>query len=176
MTDRPSPVLALLALAAVCGFGGSIAAQGTGASTDVLGALLVELRGLRVAMEQMASAGPRIQLALGRLQLQEQRVNNVLRRHTEVREQLASTEHAAAEVARRVEELQMALQNISDENERKGLQNMMAETKRQHGTLSVDLHRLRTEELEAAQLLAAEQARWTEINQRVEELERTLSR
>src|SRR3954465_8684292 len=31
---------------------------------DVLAALLIEVRGLRVAMEQMAAAGPRVQLAL----------------------------------------------------------------------------------------------------------------
>ena len=36
---------------------------------DVLPALLTEVRGLRAAMEQMASAGPRVQLALGRVQL-----------------------------------------------------------------------------------------------------------
>ncbi len=39
---------------------------------DTLGALLVEVRGLRSAIEQMASVGPSIQLAMGRLQLQEQ--------------------------------------------------------------------------------------------------------
>jgi hypothetical protein len=50
------------------GLGVSMAAQGT--APDVLGALLTEVRGLRQAMEQMASAGPRAQLALGRLQLQ----------------------------------------------------------------------------------------------------------
>jgi hypothetical protein len=40
-------------------------------------ALLREVDGLRVAMEQKASAGPRVQLAIKRLQLQEQRVNNM---------------------------------------------------------------------------------------------------
>ena len=39
-------------------------------------ALLTEVRGLRVAMEQMTSAGARVQLALGRLQLQESRLNS----------------------------------------------------------------------------------------------------
>ena len=38
---------------------------------DVLAQLLVEIRGLRATMEQMGSAGPRVQLALGRIQLQE---------------------------------------------------------------------------------------------------------
>src|SRR5437762_13620444 len=47
---------------------------------EVLPALLVEVRGLRAAIEQLASAGPRVQLALGRVQLQEQRVNALMRR------------------------------------------------------------------------------------------------
>ena len=49
------------------------AAQTPGASQsgDIMPALLQEVRGLRVAMEQMTSAGARVQLALGRLQLQE---------------------------------------------------------------------------------------------------------
>ena len=41
---------------------------------DTTAALLVEVRGLRAALEQLASAGPRVQLMFGRLQLQEQRI------------------------------------------------------------------------------------------------------
>ena len=49
-------------------------AQQPTAGSDTLAALMVEVRGLRAAMEQMASAGPRVQLGLGRVQLQEQRI------------------------------------------------------------------------------------------------------
>ena len=75
----------VMAVSTAAGLGVTAAAQGTGAP-DVLGALLTEVRGLRVAMEQMASAGPRVQLALGRQQLQEQRLNTILRRAENVRE------------------------------------------------------------------------------------------
>ena len=44
---------------------------------DVLPALLTEVRGLRAAMEQMASEAPRVQLALGRVQIQQQRGNKL---------------------------------------------------------------------------------------------------
>src|SRR4051794_10708475 len=57
---------------------------------EVLPALLAEVRGLRAAMEQMASAGPRIQLFATRLQLQETRMNGMVRRLDSVRESLAS--------------------------------------------------------------------------------------
>ena len=61
-----------------------------GQSSDTLAALLVEVRGLRAAMEQMASAGPRVQLAMGRLQLQEQRVNTLVRQLEAIRNDLAA--------------------------------------------------------------------------------------
>lgn len=44
-------------------------AQQTASPPDILSALLIEVRGLRAALEQMATAGPRVQLALGRVQL-----------------------------------------------------------------------------------------------------------
>src|SRR4029077_15095166 len=59
---------------------------------DVLPALLVEVKGVRAAMEQMASAGPRIQLFVSRLQLQEGRMNNMIKRLDSVRENLAAAQ------------------------------------------------------------------------------------
>lgn len=53
------------------GLATSILARQTSQQPDVLNALLVEVRGLRAAMEELASAGPRVQLSMGRLQLQE---------------------------------------------------------------------------------------------------------
>ena len=50
-----------------------------------MSALLTEVRGLRQALEEMGTAGPRVQLALGRLQLQEQRVNTAIRRLESIR-------------------------------------------------------------------------------------------
>jgi hypothetical protein len=67
-------------------------ARQAAAQEDVLPALLVEVRGLRAAMEQMASAGPRVQLALGRVQLQEQRVNTLVRRIDDGKAHLADTQ------------------------------------------------------------------------------------
>ena len=106
MSQRILGVLAVAGVAAVLGAAGLAAAGQTDRSPDVLNALLVEVRGLRAAMEQMASAGPRIELALGRLQLQEQRVNNLLRRHVDVRERLAAAERDAGATTRELEDTQ----------------------------------------------------------------------
>ena len=168
--------LALLALAAACGFGGSLAAQTPGASTDVLQALLAEVRGLRAAMEQMASAGPRIELALGRLQLQEQRVSTLLRRHAELREGLARMENGVTMTTQEMERMQETARTSSDEQVQKNAQGLLEEAKERLSVMHSELQRLRVEEAEIAQTLHLEQSRWTEINQRLEELERALSK
>ena len=68
------------------GFGVSMTAQyPADAGRGRAPGLLTEVRGLRQAMEQMAASGPRVQLALGRLQLQEQRVNTMIRRRDAAR-------------------------------------------------------------------------------------------
>lgn len=54
-----------LVIAAAAGGPFVVRAQQATTPPDVLVGLLVEVRGLRAAMEQMASAGPRVQLALG---------------------------------------------------------------------------------------------------------------
>ena len=63
----------------------------------ILPSLLVEVRGLRAAIEQMASAGPRVQLALGRLQLQEQRLNTLIVKLDGIRDRLAANQRQATQ-------------------------------------------------------------------------------
>ena len=62
----------------------------------ILPSLLVEVRGLRAAIEQMASAGPRVQLALGRLQLQEQRLNTLIVKLDGIRDKLVMNQRQAS--------------------------------------------------------------------------------
>ena len=89
----------------------SSARQSATPQEDVLPALLVEVRGLRAAMEQMASAGPRVQLALGRVQLQEQRVNNLMRRIEEGRSHLGDAQRKYDQMQQQLRGLQEALRD-----------------------------------------------------------------
>ena len=69
MSTTARTILLTIILVSAALLGGSRegrAQGGTQPPPDVLSALLIEVRGLREAMEQMASAGPRVQLALGR--------------------------------------------------------------------------------------------------------------
>jgi chromosome segregation ATPase len=168
----------------VAGFGawaawrGGVAAQVRQPAQDaeVLPALLIEVRGLRVVLEQMASAGPRVQLALGRLQMQEQRVDNVVRRLEAVRAKLVDRQS-------NYDRLQQGVAGIDEslaQNPQPGqptsaeLKDMQAQFKRETAMVTADIQRFTVEESGLAAELATEQGRWTDLNQRMEELERGL--
>jgi chromosome segregation ATPase len=152
------------------------AGQATGGA-DTLSALLLEVHDLRVAMEQMASAGPRVQLAIGRLQLQEQRVNTMVRRADTLHESVASQQKELAEIQDRIGGSQRALEgNSLPLEERHAVELALEHEKTLRVRLAQELQRLQAEEADAASQVANEQARWVEINQRLEELERALIR
>jgi chromosome segregation ATPase len=157
-------------------------AQPAAQAKDILPDVLAEVKGLRAALEQMASAGPRIQLFAARLQLQETRINNLLRRLDTVRDRIAEAqremarlqteeklleaaiaEHKASTKPEEQEAATMATQSIE------GVRSKIASAK-----AIIDRHT--TEEAQLAQELTVEQGRWIEINQRLDELEKALGK
>lgn len=173
---RTAVVIVLL----LCGAGAArvYTSAGAQAQDNILPALLTEVRGLRAAMEQMAAAGPRVQLALGRLQLQEQRVNTLIRRLEETRSRLASAQREVVRHEDQLKTFEAALREGTPETRPDGveLQNMLQMFKREMAHANADVQRLTGEEAALVGDIAIEQGRWTEINQRVEELERSLGR
>lgn len=144
---------------------------------DVLPALLIEVRGLRAAMEQMASAGPRVQLALGRLQLQEQRVNTMIRRIETVRDSLAAAQRNFSDIQNDVARHETALRTRSMQaEEREQTEHQLKVLRRDLAVPSSEVQRLTAEEASLGSEIGAEQARWADFNQRLEELERALMR
>lgn len=142
---------------------------------DVLPALLVEVRGLRAAMEQMASAGPRIQLFVSRLQLQEARMNTMIRRLDAVRESLASGQRELANAQDQQTRFEASLaSDRATAGQREELLQMLPRVKRDVADHRAAVARLTAEEGQLTQDLAVEQGRWTDINQRLDELERAL--
>ena len=173
--SRPLVTASLVAAAAV---GGSLIgrAQQTPSQPDVLPALLVEVRGLREAMEQMAVAGPRVQLVLGRLQLQEQRIGNQIRRQDTVKAALVVVQREHEKLEQSVKDMQQSIETFPNSEGRRDLEFELKHVKTELGRKTAELQRLTNEESLLGQDIAAEQARWTEFNQRLEELERALSR
>jgi hypothetical protein len=148
-----------------------------GDSTNVLTAFLVEVRGLRAALEGIATAGPRVQLVLGRLQLQEQRILSQVRRHDAAAENLAAARRRLEPLTQRVRILSDGVNARDiDLETRRGRESELADVKAEWRRLNAEVQRFIVEEAQIAQDLGAEQTRWNDFNQKLEELERALAR
>ena len=161
----------LLALLAT----GTAVSRGQAQEPSILPALLTEVKGLRAAMEHMAADGPRVQLALGRLQLQEQRLNTLIVRLDAVRQQLANAQRNVAQHQMQSGQMEAALRSRQDEP-REQIEAMIAAMKQEAASTVADVQRLTAEEASLAADLAAEQGRWSDFNQRLEELERSMGK
>jgi hypothetical protein len=144
-------------------------------SEDVLPALLVEVKGLRAAMERMASAGPRVQLFVSRLQLQEGRIDGMIRRLDTLRATLGTARDEMEVAQQKVTRLETQLASGVSNLERDELTAVLTHTKREMADRKVTAARLSAEEAQLTQDLTVEQGRWTEISQRLDELERALA-
>lgn len=163
--------------AAVLGVTGVLAAQGSRPQNDdVLGQLLTEVRGLRAAMEQMASAGPRVQLALGRVQLQEQRIVNQIRRLDAVKANLATAQEELRRMEARARDLDQMIRDYPNSQERGEVERELPRLRREAAERRAQVQSLANEEALLAQDVAAEQNRWSDFNRLLEELERALVR
>jgi hypothetical protein len=160
--------------------------QDTSQPPGIMPALLTEVRGLRAAMEQMASSGARVQLTLGRLQLQEQRLNTAIKRLDDTRNRLAELQRAAADQQEQVAMFETMLKEAGtggvvihgqlDGPDAKQVEMMLKDHRRGMAQSAAEMQRLTAEEATLTTDVASEQSRWTEINQRLEELERSLTR
>jgi predicted nucleic acid-binding Zn-ribbon protein len=144
---------------------------------DVLPALLTEVHALRVAMEEIASAGPRIQLALGRLQLQEQRVNTLLRRIESVQADIVKASQDTDKLKDEFTQMEQASKSARvPAEEAQQVEAMLPRLRANWGRAAANLQRLQIEESTLTGELSTEQGRWADINRQMEELERTLAR
>jgi chromosome segregation ATPase len=174
-SQRPVLFSALLVVCAIGAFamhGSAQVQQPTG--PDVLPALLQEVKGLRAAMEQMATSNAHAQLLVGRLQLQESRMNGMIRRLDTVRDDLVKAEGEYAHISGALKTLQ-GDSSPSDIPE-KDRDTAVGGLKQEVQFVKANVDRLRAEETQLTSDLTAEQARWMDINQRLDELERSLKR
>ena len=140
---------------------------------DMLPALLVEMKGLRAAMEQMASGGIQAQMLVGRLQVQETRVTSMIDRHETVRNSLAM---ARDEYDRMRNELQLLEKEDAPGRPQADKDSEVSMLKAQLAGVKAHVDSLIAEEMELAADLAVEQQRWIAISQRLDELERALAK
>jgi hypothetical protein len=151
------------------------ATQQTTTSPDVLVSLLAEVHELRLAMERSATVAPRVQLTLARLNIQEQRTVVLSAQLDRIRQEQATALLETKKLASELEDAQKALQTSTlDASQRRGIEFEEQGLKRKLAQQAAVDDQLRTRETDAAQLLSAEQARWIDLNAKLDELDRLI--
>jgi chromosome segregation ATPase len=152
-----------------------VIAQSSGGDTSTLSALLVEVRALRVAMERAASTTPQIQLLAARLTVQNERLSRVSRDADAAHQELEVVADEGGRLAARVAQIEDAIGRQPSPEMTQQLKNDQMAMKVQLDELSARETRLRAREAELSNAVAAEQAQWTELNRRLDDLERELA-
>jgi cell division protein FtsX len=167
--------VSLVLLLIVGTFATAILARQTRQEPDVLNALLVEVRGLRGAIEQMSSVSARVQLAMGRLQLNEQRITTYMRRLDDIRDRRIAAEAEALKRQQRLTGLTYEMRGAPQPIPRY-VEVEIATAKAELADANATLLRFKNEEAKLLQDIATEQDRWAEINRTLEDLDRALTR
>ena len=128
-------------------------------------------------MERMASTDAEVQVVFGRLQLQEQRIVNQVRRLDSIKASLVDARRELDVLADQLKAQAESVNLAADEPEiRRGREAELRERKRLWSRKNAEVQQLLSEEAQLAQDIAAEQGRWSDFNQRLDALERALRR
>jgi uncharacterized coiled-coil protein SlyX len=152
----------------------AIAQSAAPAQRDVLAELLVEVRGLRQAMERAATVGARIQLLVARVQLQEQRIAESSRRLVAVRDELSKVDVQSASFVAQVKNFEGAIASMPPK-EREEMQHMIESFKVQVASNEKRKQDLVNEEALLLQQVSADQNRWSDVNGQLDDIERSLA-
>jgi len=162
----------LLALSFRAGAGTQSSAQPS--NEDHRLALVSEVRALRIAMEQQSAISPRIQLSMARLNIEEQRMTQLTQQVDQIRRQLSDSVLESQDIADRLAEIDKGLLTERDPKMRDEIGPLRNELTGRQKSQAIREQQLRAREVEAVKSLEIEQARWIELNNQLDELERLL--
>jgi hypothetical protein len=137
--------------------------------------LLAEVRALRAEIAEAANAAMRAQLLAMRLQLQEQRIGVIVRQLSDVQERVRSNDRAKDALAAQMKMFEGMAKTESQEKSDE-FSPMLEPLRAQLAILETSDQSLKAEEASISGMLAQEQARWSNFNAQVEELERAAIR
>ena len=156
-------------------FAQSPATSQSNAADSALAALVTELRALRAEVAEATQRSVRTQLLLGRLQMQEQRLVYLDRQRSDAATRALEASRATAGLAAQVEQLDRGCGGAATAEQRRDCEQAGTQFKRQLDTQLAFEQQLRTQESDLANALTQEQARWSDVNSRLDDLERSLS-
>jgi chromosome segregation ATPase len=155
---------------------GAVAASGQSQRQPAtLDDLLMEIRGLRADLRQTTRASTQMQLLTARLQLQEQRLAVLSNQRADVLTRLGVETRLRADAEAQVQRFE----EMKTRNESLGISRVDLDAQEFAFKRPLAQHRdaerdLRAQESDLSAQIAAEQNRWQDFNNRLDELERSL--
>jgi protein subunit release factor A len=137
-------------------------------------AIVQELRLLREAVEQVLATSVRVQLLMGRLQLQEARIQALIRQGSEIDSELAGMASERESLTNQRRRLERVAEKSTDPEEREFATQQVASLAERLKQIEARHASLLVEQANVQQLVLTEQTRWDDFNNRLEELERVL--
>ena len=172
---RPTGTLALVVFLATVVTAQAQTRPAPAGDTDPIAALTAEFRALRAELAETARASLRLQLLVARVQAQEQRIIYLDRQRTEAATRRSQMEQAVAAMSSHMPFANPGELSKLPPEQRRDMERNMELQKEQLGRQEQVLAQLRVEENDAAAALAQEQGRWSDLNTRLDELERSLA-
>jgi hypothetical protein len=137
-------------------------------------AIVQELRLLREAVEQVLATSVRVQLLMGRLQLQEARIQALIRQGSEIDSHLAGMASERQGLTNQRRMLEQVPEKSTDPEEREFAAQQLAWMAERLKQIESRHASLLAEQANVQQLVLTEQTRWGDFNNRLEDLERLL--
>jgi len=153
----------------------AIGASAQSQSVDSLSVLLTEVHALRITLDQQATIGPRVQLTISRLNIEEQRVAHLDAELNDVRLQLNRSTTQLVESRDQAAEYERLVTIEVDPAKRRQYDIGRRDASRRLQQLEPEQLRLRTQESDTLQAIATERARWFDLNNELDEFDRLLS-
>jgi hypothetical protein len=150
-------------------------AQAPASDVQTLQTLLAEVHQLRIALERSTQIAPRIQIAVERLKLQQEQVARVARQLDDQRRELDKSRTELPRTQQRLQEISSAAAQTTDPQKRKDLDDASGMFKLEADQAEKSLQQIQVREGELASQLQSEQAKLTELSDRLDKIERALT-
>src|SRR5258708_2673235 len=142
--------------------------------SSVIQSLLSEVHQLRLAIERTNSIGPRIQLAVERVRLQQQVVSRLSDQLDGVRRDLDSRQAAETRSVEQIRNAESEINQTSDPNKRKNLEGELKDFRPMMEQMQKTTQLLQAREADLSSRLRSEQATLDGLNDRLTQIERSL--
>lgn len=138
-------------------------------------AVLSEIRGLRQDLQATAATIQRIQIVLYRIQAQENQLDRATLRLETARDTCKGAERQSKEFTTQIERIEAAKRSIQNQSERQASEEMLANLKSSAEMFAAEMRDCQANQLEAEIHFRAEQAKMSELQDRLDKLDQVLA-